>query len=86
MNNIHFRESYTKKLLMDLLKMKPSKFKEWLREMEPELIIHDHTYSKHCSILTPRAFKFLLAEYGFEDREEVNKLIEEYYKKPKTTV
>ncbi len=80
MNNIDFRESYSKDLLRNLLKMKPTKFKEWMRTIEPELIKIDRTYSKYCSILTPKAFRFLLAEYGFEDPVEINKMIREYYK------
>ena len=80
MNNIDFQRSYSKELLRNLLRLKQTKFKEWMRTIEPELIKIDRTYGKYCSILTPKAFKFLLSESGIEDPDEINRMIREYYK------
>jgi mRNA-degrading endonuclease RelE of RelBE toxin-antitoxin system len=80
MNNIDFSRSYSKELLRNLSRMKQTKFKEWMRTIEPELIKIDSTYSKYGSLLTPKAFKFLLSEMGLEDPDEINNMIREYYK------
>lgn len=79
MDNIDLRESYSKDLLRNLLKMKPTKFKDWLRIIEPELSVIDVTYSKYGKLLTPKAFKFLMSEAGLEDSNEINKMIREHY-------
>ena len=80
MNNLDFRESYSKNMLRKLLKMKITYFKTWLRNLEPEILLIDKQYNKYSSILSPKIFRFLLVEYGFEDSEEVNKMIRDYYK------
>jgi hypothetical protein len=79
MNYIDFRESYSKDLLRQILKMKPTRFKDWLRTIEPELFNIDATYGKYGKLLTAKAFKFLMAENGYEDADEINKMIREYY-------
>ena len=79
MNNLDFRDSYSKNMLRNLFKMKETTFKIWLREIEPELFKIDKTYSKYSKILSPKAFKFLMGEYGFEYPAEINKMIQDYY-------
>ncbi len=79
MKNLIYKEAYSKALLRGLFKMKETTFKTWLAAIEPELRKVDLSYSKYSSILTVRAFKFLLSEYGFEDENEINKMIREYY-------
>jgi len=77
---IDFRESYSKDQLRQMLPMKQTAFKNWLREIEPELFKIDVTYSKYGKLLTAKAFKFLMSEAGFDDPDEINKKIENYYK------
>ena len=52
MNYIDFRESYSKDQLRQMLPMKQTAFKNWLREIEPELFKIDVTYSKYGKLLT----------------------------------
>lgn len=79
MKNIDFRECYTKELLRNILKLKTSKFKSWMRTIEPDILGIEPTYSRNSAILTPKVFKFILSEYGFEDADEINEKIEAYY-------
>jgi hypothetical protein len=51
-----------------------------MRAVEPELFKIDVTYSKYGKLLTAKAFKFLMSEAGFDDPDEINKKIENYYK------
>lgn len=79
MNNIDFRESYSKDLLRHILRMKETSFKKWLRTLEPDVLNIDATYNRRCSILKPKVFRFLVREYGFEDADELSKMISSYY-------
>ena len=79
MNNIDFRESYSKDQLRQMWNWKQTKFKDWLRIIEPELFKIDSTYSKYGKLLTPKAFKFLMSEAGFDNPDEINKMIQNYY-------
>lgn len=81
MEHIIFHTAYSKCLLRNLLKMKPTTFKEWMKTLEPDVLLIDKHYSKYSSLLTPKVFRFLLYEYGFEDAVEINKMIREYYGK-----
>lgn len=79
MNNIAYRGCFSKDQLRQIFKMRQTSFKKWLRAIEPEVLKIDPTYNKHCSLLSPKVFRFLMAEYGFEDPAEMNKRIEDYY-------
>ena len=78
MNNLEFKEPYSKGQLRYLLNMKETYFKTWMQTLEPEILKVDKSYNKQCSILTPKIFRFLLAEYGLEDSAEINKGIQDY--------
>lgn len=79
MSFIDFRENYSKGQLRWMLGMEETKFKTWLREVEPDLIKIEPRYNKYCKHLTFKAFKFLTSEYGLEP-SETNKRIQDYYK------
>lgn len=77
MNSIDFRASYTKGELRQMLGMEETKFKTWLRAVEPELIKIEPRYGIYSKLLTYRAFMFLMAEY-FGDQAEINKRIQDH--------
>ena len=78
MNNLEFKTAYSKDLLRYLLNMKETYFKNWMKTLESEILVVDKHYNKFSSILTPKIFRFLLAEYGLEDPAEINKEIQDY--------
>ena len=79
------REPHSKEALRNILNMKQTAFKVWIRSIEPELFKVDSTYGKYSKLLTRKAFLFLMSEFGYDDEKEVDKMVQYYYKSLKIT-
>ena len=77
MNNLEFKNSYSKYMLRNLLNMEETTFKTWMRAIEPELIKIEPGYGKYSKLLSYKAFMFLTNEY-FGDQDEINKRLQDY--------